>query len=59
MTPVPNTDAVNLAPPRAGPLRGQITVKSPGLSKRPLRDAPKRGAPADTTNHWLCDGDQC
>jgi len=20
---------------------------------------PKRGAPADTTNHWLCDGDQC
>ena len=31
--------AVNLAPPRAGPLRGQITVKSPGLSERPLRDA--------------------
>ena len=31
--------AVNLGPPCAGPLRGQITVKSPGFSGRPLRDA--------------------
>ena len=50
--------AVNLGPPCAGPLRGQITVKSPGFLDARCA-MPKRGAPADTTNHWLCDGDQC
>ena len=45
--------AVNLGPPCAGPLRGQITVKSPGFLDARCA-MPKRGAPADTTNHWLC-----
>ena len=53
-----NRVAVNLGPPCAGPLRGQITVKSPGFLDARCA-MPKRGAPADTTNHWLCDGDQC
>ena len=42
---VPGALAVNLAPPRVGPLPGQITVKSPApwaFCERPLR-MPKRG----------------
>ena len=59
---VPGALAVNLAPPRVGPLPGQITVKSPGLSERPLR-MPKRGhgplyVPRDRLAHGDFAGDR-
>ena len=50
--------AVNLGPPCVRPLAAKSPPKALGfLSARCAM--PKRGAPADTTNHWLCDGDQC
>ena len=42
----------------SGKVGGQTPPKALAFSERPL-PMPKRGAPADTPNHWLCDGDQC